>query len=107
MLRLEYVDWLKRKLRRLDEAANATYRVIDNGGEIRNEMDNFLSLFAMNREDKALFMNEQMALFFLSLAESLAEFTVYLAAFTVSQSLPNWKAFSSSLPATALSIPIE
>lgn len=64
---------IRRKLRRLYEAADITYRVAEDIREIRDGIDTFLTLFVSNRSDKAAFMNSQMVSFFRSLAESLAE----------------------------------
>jgi CelD/BcsL family acetyltransferase involved in cellulose biosynthesis len=64
---------IRRKLRRLHEAADITYRIAEDIIEIRDGIDTFLTLFVSNRSDKAAFMNSQRVSFFRSLAESLAE----------------------------------
>lgn len=77
----EYLDRLsgkerheiRRKLRRLQEAAQFCYRPVEKIEDVRREIDTFLELFALNRPDKAVFMTSQMATFFRSLAEATAE----------------------------------
>ena len=64
---------IRRKLRRLDEAAEIEFRVIEDVREVRREMEVFLALFGSNRRDKAAFMTSQRASFFRSLAEGMAE----------------------------------
>ncbi len=63
---------VRRKLRRLDEAADIRYRVVEDVREVLEEMDTFLALFGLSRADKAAFMTSQMASFFRSLAETMA-----------------------------------
>ena len=60
---------VKRKLNKLASAGNANYRVCDNA----EAMDTFLALFSRNKEEKVAFMTPQMQLFFISLAQSMAE----------------------------------
>ena len=67
---------IRRKLRRLHEAARIDYRVVEEAGEVKKKMDIFLTLFGSNRSDKAAFMDGQMASFFRSLAETMAEFQI-------------------------------
>ena len=64
---------VRRKLKRLHEAGHVTYRVVEDIDQVREAMDTFLALFASNRADKAAFMTGQMASFFRSLAEAMAE----------------------------------
>ena len=64
---------VRRKLRRLHEAGNIQYRRVDNTPAIKREMDTFLTLFRSNRADKAIFLNDQMGLFFQNLAIALTE----------------------------------
>ena len=64
---------LRRKLRRLKEAARTNFRVIENPAEVGKGIDTFLALFKLNRSDKANFMTDQRASFFRALAEEMAE----------------------------------
>lgn len=64
---------IRRKLKRLNEGAQIAYRVIEKQAEVREEIKIFLALFRSNRADKAAFMTQQMASFFESLAEAMAQ----------------------------------
>jgi CelD/BcsL family acetyltransferase involved in cellulose biosynthesis len=64
---------VRRKLRRLDEAGEITYRLLKDGTEISSSFQTFIQLFALAREDKASFMTPEMASFFHSLAVALAD----------------------------------
>ena len=72
---------IRRKLRRLHEAADIKYRIAEDIREIRDGMDTFLRLFVSNRSDKAAFMNSRMVSFFRSLAESMAEVQILKLSF--------------------------
>lgn len=63
---------VRRKLRRLNEAAEVNYRVVAGFHEVMDEMEIFLALFGLSRSDKAAFMTDQMATYFRSLAETMA-----------------------------------
>jgi CelD/BcsL family acetyltransferase involved in cellulose biosynthesis len=63
---------IRRKLRRLHEAADVSLRVTADSATVAAEMDGFLNLFKTNRPDKAAFMTDTMATFFRRLAETLA-----------------------------------
>jgi CelD/BcsL family acetyltransferase involved in cellulose biosynthesis len=63
---------LRRKLRRLKEAARINFRVVENPAEVGKGIDTFLALFKLNRSDKANFMSDQRASFFRALAEEMA-----------------------------------
>jgi len=63
---------IRRKLRRLAEAGPVRYRLVEGRNEVDREMETFLTLFAMNRTDKAVFMTGRMASFFRSLAGAMA-----------------------------------
>jgi CelD/BcsL family acetyltransferase involved in cellulose biosynthesis len=67
---------IKRKLRRLQEAADITYRVVEESKEVKDVMATFFTLFERSRADKAAFMTERMASFFNSLAETMAEVNI-------------------------------
>lgn len=64
---------IRRKLRRLNEAGDVRHRVVKRPDEIPENMDTFLSLFSASRPDKSEFMTDQMASFFLLLAQRMAE----------------------------------
>ena len=64
---------IRRKLRRLYEAGQISYRLVDDAFSVKKEMETFLDLFRSNRSDKAEFMNDRMVSFFRGLAEALAE----------------------------------
>ncbi len=64
---------IRRKLRRLEEAARIEFRRVDDPREVAHAMDTFLGLFGANRSDKAAFMTSQRARFFRSVAEEMAE----------------------------------
>lgn len=64
---------IRRKLRRLEEAARVEFRRVDDPREVRRSMDTFLGLFGANRPDKAAFMTSRRTRFFRSLAEAMAE----------------------------------
>jgi len=64
---------IRRKLRRLEEAARIEFRSVDDPQEVRHAMDAFLGFFGSSRADKAAFMTSQRARFFRSLAEDMAE----------------------------------
>jgi len=62
-----------RKLRRLWEAGNIDYHIVEDSAVVHDVMDTFLKLFSESREDKATFMTAQMESFFRSLADTMAE----------------------------------
>jgi len=64
---------VRRKLRRLNEAGEVNYRVVESFKEVMDEMETFLALFGLNRSDKAAFMTSQMNNYFRLLAESMAK----------------------------------
>jgi CelD/BcsL family acetyltransferase involved in cellulose biosynthesis len=64
---------VRRKLRRLKEAGEINYRVVEGFKEVMDEMETFLTLFGLSRSDKAAFMTGQMGIYFRSLAESMAK----------------------------------
>ena len=63
---------VRRKLRRMHEAAKITFRVVDDIDAAGAALDTFITLFGKNRADKAAFMNSRMASFFRALATSMA-----------------------------------
>jgi CelD/BcsL family acetyltransferase involved in cellulose biosynthesis len=64
---------LRRKLRRLYEAGSVRFRLVDEMARIPPAVETFLTLFTMNRADKAAFMTGRMATFFRVLALALSE----------------------------------
>jgi len=64
---------IRRKLRRLNEAGQMSYRMVEDASSIKNEMEAFLELFRSYRSDKTEFMNDRMVSFFKELAEALKE----------------------------------
>jgi len=63
---------IRRKLRRLNEAARVNFRVVENPDNVAKEIDTFLALFKLNRSDKSVFMSDQRAAFFRALALEMA-----------------------------------
>ena len=63
---------IRRKLRRLQEAGNISYRVVEEVKAVKKEIETFFELFRLSREDKEIFMTDKMASFFRSLAKVLA-----------------------------------
>ena len=64
---------IRRKLRRLWEAANVEYRCIEVGSQADDHLDAFLKLFALSKDTKAGFMDSKMESFFRSLARTMAD----------------------------------
>ena len=62
---------IRRKLRRLNEAGQMSYRMVEDASSIKKEMEAFLELFRSYRSDKTEFMNDRMVSFFMELAETL------------------------------------
>jgi CelD/BcsL family acetyltransferase involved in cellulose biosynthesis len=63
---------VRRKLRRLNDAGEINYRVVEDFERVKDEMETFLALFGLSRSDKAAFMTNQMRYYFRLLAESMA-----------------------------------
>lgn len=64
---------VRRKLRRLSEAADVDYHVVEDSTAVHDAMDTFLKLFSESREDKATFMTARIESFFRLLADTMAE----------------------------------
>jgi CelD/BcsL family acetyltransferase involved in cellulose biosynthesis len=64
---------IRRKLRRLEEAGNVSYRIVDDPAGGKAEIETFFKLFKMSRNDKEMFMTAEMTSFFQSLTQTLAE----------------------------------
>ena len=63
---------IRRKIRRMNEAAETKLRLVESGAAVREAMDIFLGLFRQSRGDKDRFMTGPMEDFFRSLAEEMA-----------------------------------
>jgi CelD/BcsL family acetyltransferase involved in cellulose biosynthesis len=63
---------VNRKLRRLGEAGDVNYRVVEDGDALLDSMDLFLRLFRESREDKATFLTNRIESFFQSLVKATA-----------------------------------
>ena len=72
MLKAKHRHEIRRKLRRLKEAGNINYRVVEDTAEVKQELEIFFKLFKMSRDDKEMFMTAKMTSFFRSLAQTLA-----------------------------------
>jgi CelD/BcsL family acetyltransferase involved in cellulose biosynthesis len=64
---------VRRKLRRLWEAGDVTYRIIEDSESASQSMAIFLKLFRESRQDKAIFLTARMESFFMSLANAMAQ----------------------------------
>ncbi|MCJ7510397.1 MAG: GNAT family N-acetyltransferase [Dehalococcoidia bacterium] len=64
---------VRRKLRKLHQAGDVSYRLVDGGDALPDIMDVFLKMLRESRECKAAFMTARMESFFVSLAETMAE----------------------------------
>ena len=64
---------IRRKLRRLNEAGEIRFRIIERPDEISENMDTFFSMFKASRPDKSEFLTDQMVSFFLLLAQRMAQ----------------------------------
>jgi CelD/BcsL family acetyltransferase involved in cellulose biosynthesis len=64
---------IRRKLRRLNEAGEIRFRIIERPDEISENMDTFFSMFKASRPDKSEFLTDQMVSFFLMLAQRMAQ----------------------------------
>lgn len=67
---------VKRKLRRLNEAGDINFRVVEGLDGVKGDMDTFFELFRKSRSDKDAFMNPEMESFFKSLALAMAEIKI-------------------------------
>ena len=64
---------VKRKLRRLYEAGDITFRIVEDSKKITEQLPTFFDLFKLSSDEKAHFMTEKMISFFRALATALAE----------------------------------
>ena len=72
---------VRRKLRRLEDAASIRYRFLEDTQEIMSALDAFLSLFRSSRPEKAAFMTPRVTAFFRSLAETMGELKILKLSF--------------------------
>lgn len=63
---------LRRKLRRFEEAGNVGFRKVESLSQVSGAIETFISLFGMNRDDKAAFMTPRMAAYFRALSGALS-----------------------------------
>ncbi len=64
---------VRRKLRRLGEAGNVNYHIVEDSAAVNDVMDAFLKMFSEGRKDKATFMTTRMGSFFRSIGNTMAE----------------------------------
>ena len=64
---------VRRKLRRLEEVGQITYRFVEESEAVPEFMNVFLKMFVESREDKATFLTDEMAAFFKALAKEMAQ----------------------------------
>lgn len=64
---------VRRKLRRMQEAGEVNYRIIEDSPDVPDAMDIFLELFRKGKAEKGLFMSAQRESFFRSLAKAMAQ----------------------------------
>jgi CelD/BcsL family acetyltransferase involved in cellulose biosynthesis len=60
---------IRRKLRRLENSAAIEFHITDEQAAAGSAMDDFLTLFRQNREDKAVFMSDRMECYFRRLVD--------------------------------------
>ena len=88
MLKGKYRHETRRKLRRLHEAGEITYRILTELPDIQKAMDTFLELFRESRDDKTSFMTDRMESFFISLASAMSEIEILNLCFLELDSKP-------------------
>jgi CelD/BcsL family acetyltransferase involved in cellulose biosynthesis len=64
---------VRRKLRKLGEEAQSTYRSFTDGPDLAAAVDDFFALHRLSHTDKARFMDERMQRFFRAMTETLGE----------------------------------
>jgi len=64
---------VRRKLRRMREAGEVNYRIIDDSRDVPGAIDIFLELFRKGKAEKAFFMNAKRESFFRSMAKAMAQ----------------------------------
>ena len=79
---------VRRKLRRLREAGDVNYRIIEDGESVSEFIAVFLRLFRESRQDKAIFLTARMESFFTSLAKGMARAGLLRLGFLELNALP-------------------
>jgi CelD/BcsL family acetyltransferase involved in cellulose biosynthesis len=64
---------VKRKFRRLYEAADINFRVVESAEQVKRELDTFFTLFKLSANEKDDFLTEQMKSYFRFLTQAMAE----------------------------------
>ena len=64
---------VRRKLRRIREAGEVNYRIIEDTRDAPDAIDIFLKLFRKGKVEKAFFMNTERESFFRSMAKAMAQ----------------------------------
>lgn len=64
---------VKRKFRRLSEAGDINFRVIESAEQAAGELDTFFELFILSASEKDNFLTEQMKSYFRSMAHAMAD----------------------------------
>lgn len=64
---------IRRKIRRLQEHGSYVYQMTTDSRELEADIETFLTLFRLNREDKAAFMDQTMSDYFRDLIQTLAQ----------------------------------
>ncbi len=64
---------VKRKFRRLHEAADINFRVVESAEQAARELDIFFKLFELSAQEKENFLTKQMKSYFRSLAQAMAD----------------------------------
>jgi CelD/BcsL family acetyltransferase involved in cellulose biosynthesis len=72
MLKQKQRHEVRRKLRRMREAGEVNYRIIDDTRDLPDAIDIFLELFRKGKAEKAFFMNAERESFFRSMAKAMA-----------------------------------
>lgn len=64
---------IKRKFRRLHEATDINFRVVESAEQVARELDIFFKLFKLSTGEKENFLTEQMKSYFRALAQAMAD----------------------------------
>jgi len=73
MLSQKWRHEVRRKLRRIREAGDIKYRIVEESEDVPNAMDVFLRLFRQSSGNKATFMTDQRESFFRAVARAMAQ----------------------------------
>ncbi len=72
MLNAKQRHEVRRKLRRLAEMGEISYRVLQDEASVARAMDGFFKMFAESRQDKSAFLTDRMKPFFRAIAAEMA-----------------------------------